>query len=626
MIFKNEFKWLSNMFMFRKPITVNMDGDNELIQSVENYYQSRKTVDKEVRSRVLSVNPYDSRKLGKIIDLRVDWTDDLREAEMWNGLRYKFTDTFLRLKLIGLLEPIVEDNYHKDTFWGVYKGIGEDRLGKLLTRMRDSIIREENYKKKIHIGNLYSTPMENEDLLSFINQLAIGRMYKPIPENVKNTIYELYRNNLNGFDVNPNRALTIDGVIVADKYERIVLGDYGAYVEIAKSDLKVELTIPKNQEWRLDDQYIVQRNIKLKYIWYEYNKRKVYYQVDTVAYADYKPNHYYISVLEFDKITERKCIKYRCFTANATHTKAGDLVMGLGNALAVYNMYPNIQKRLGKTVTYLSKYGIRIDRMTKVIAFQTKIHYRENSSIDIVKNSFSKLLNNNITDDIGLPFPGINNGKLHENLVVPMLVDLPDNISIWKEKPTMYFTSIGSRSIPDEIAKVMEEFVAIMTSRGYCYRSGGADGSDKKSEAGVKNNLKEVYLPWKGFNDSDSMLYTEKDSDDTIAIARDNHPAYDRLSDPIKRLMNRNVYQVLGLNLNTPSEFVICYTEDGCKSHLTRTSKTGGTGLAISVASKRNIPIFNLGNDSDLTTIKNIIKVLGENDGLVERSNTERRS
>lgn len=72
--------------------------------------------------------------------------------------------------------------------------------------------------------------------------------------------------------------------------------------------------------------------------------------------------------------------------------------------------------------------------------------------------------------------------------------------------------------------------------------------------------------------------------------------------------MNRNVYQVLGYTLDIPSEFVICYTPDGCKHHKDRTNKTGGTGLAISVASKNNIPIINLGNEEDLKMVKDFIK------------------
>ena len=95
-----------------------------------------------------------------------------------------------------------------------------------------------------------------------------------------------------------------------------------------------------------------------------------------------------------------------------------------------------------------------------------------------------------------------------------------------------------------------------MTYRGYTVRSGGADEADKHCESGVisriaknGNNLKEIYIPWKGFNGSDSTLYTKEDSKETIKIASENHPAYEYLKPPVKKLMNRNVYQVLGYDL-----------------------------------------------------------------------------
>jgi hypothetical protein len=50
----------------------------------------------------------------------------------------------------------------------------------------------------------------------------------------------------------------------------------------------------------------------------------------------------------------------------------------------------------------------------------------------------------------------------------------------------------------------------------------------------------------------------------------------------------------LGKDLNTPSVFVVCWTEDGCFHDNERTKETGGTGQAISVASDNDIPIFNL--------------------------------
>lgn len=618
MFFINNYKWLSNMDLFTTPITINSDGVEEVIKSSENYYQSRKTNDPILRAKILKMNPYEAKRYCKKhsgnIDLVDNW-DDIKEDVMYEALKIKFTNNIhLFLKLIFLTDEIIEDNTWRDRYWGRYLGVGENRLGVLLTRLRNSFIPYDKLKDRLKIGNLYSSPMENNDLLKYIDYLGDNNKYRPLNHTIAPTIHDLYKSSLNGFDSDEPRPLSIDNELIARKYERVVIGDYGAYVEIDKKDLLVDLIIPPKQEWRIDRDYIMNRGLNVKYIWYEYKGRKVYLQTNTVTYADYKPGYYYISVLYFDLIEKKDCIKYRCFTANSHKYPNNGLCMGKGNALTTKQMYPGLDIRIGKQIRHLTKFGVIVDNMTNIISFQTKISWKNDSALDIIQNSIAKLLNHNITDTIGLPFPGINNGNLKVEDVTPLLLDLPKNISIWIDKPLGYFTGIGSRTIPDDIKEIISKFTKYMTMQGFIYRSGGADGTDKGSEAGVVDNRKEIYIPWKGFNKSDSLLFKLVDSDDTIKIASENHPAYEYLKPPVKKLMNRNVYQVLGYDLKTPSKFIICYTEDGCKSHLTRTSKTGGTGLAISVASKLGIPIINLGNKDDLELIKKLLKSIDEKD------------
>lgn len=85
------------------------------------------------------------------------------------------------------------------------------------------------------------------------------------------------------------------------RWNRVVVGDYGAYLEIDEKDLLVGLDVPPEQAWRLDEEYIASRKLSIKYHWLTFRGVKVYHQVDTVKYADYRPGKYYISVLEFDR-------------------------------------------------------------------------------------------------------------------------------------------------------------------------------------------------------------------------------------------------------------------------------------------------------------------------------------
>jgi len=85
---------------------------------------------------------------------------------------------------------------------------------------------------------------------------------------------------------------TSDDTVIARKYERVVIGQRGPYVEFTPNQMLCDkLFIPKNQLYRLSDP-------KVYYIEFRTNDSsnvKVYYQMRTVAYADYKIGYFYVS-------------------------------------------------------------------------------------------------------------------------------------------------------------------------------------------------------------------------------------------------------------------------------------------------------------------------------------------
>lgn len=148
-----------------------------------------------------------------------------------------------------------------------------------------------------------------------------------------------------------------------------------------------------------------------------------------------------------------------------------------------------------------------------------------------------------------------------------------------------YYTGVGSRETPVVVGMKMVAIAKVMSDKGYVLRSGGADGADSYFESGVPlTGEKEIYLPWKKFNNNQSSLYDI--SSEAFAIAKTIHPNWKALSEGAKKLHARNVYQVLGTDLKTPSEFVICWTKNG--------ESTGGTRTAIELAIKNKIPVYNL--------------------------------
>lgn len=114
---------------------------------------------------------------------------------------------------------------------------------------------------------------------------------------------------------------------------------------------------------------------------------------------------------------------------------------------------------------------------------------------------------------------------------------------------------------------------------------GGAAGADSSFENGVQNpEMKRIFLPWKDFNGNNSPFYIV--SEDAMKLAKEFHPSWNRLSPFAKKLIARNGYQVLGGNLDSPVDFIICYTSNG--------KVAGGTGQALRIAKQYNIPVHNL--------------------------------
>jgi len=152
-----------------------------------------------------------------------------------------------------------------------------------------------------------------------------------------------------------------------------------------------------------------------------------------------------------------------------------------------------------------------------------------------------------------------------------------------------FYTGIGSRETPQSILEFMRDIAIYLRNDGYILRSGGADGADSAFENGAICNA-HIFLPWKNFNDNPSPLYNI--TKEAEAMAEKYHPWFRNLKQGARKLHSRNCYQVLGENLDTPSEFLICWTPGGLE--------TGGTSQALRIAKDYNIRIYNLAKEEDL--------------------------
>lgn len=162
-----------------------------------------------------------------------------------------------------------------------------------------------------------------------------------------------------------------------------------------------------------------------------------------------------------------------------------------------------------------------------------------------------------------------------------------------------FYAGIGSRETPDDILALMERIGAKLSEQQWMLRTGAAPGADQAFLRGAVSQHRGnavAFLPWDSFEEE----FIEKYGIDTLTqpaawtyeIAREHHPAWDRLSEAEKKLHARNVHQILGLmTWSKISSFVVCWTKDGKHS--------GGTGQALRIATHYEVPIFNLQREQD---------------------------
>lgn len=133
--FKGPHRYLSN---FSQATVVGEDG--LFYRTVEHAYQATKTVDVNYRREIGNkVWASQARMLGRMAPVRPGW-EEMKVGVMRRLLLQKFDRKGFRWQLLKSTAPreLIETNHWGDKFWGVYKGVGENHLGKLLMEIRDA--------------------------------------------------------------------------------------------------------------------------------------------------------------------------------------------------------------------------------------------------------------------------------------------------------------------------------------------------------------------------------------------------------------------------------------------------------------------------------------------------------
>lgn len=125
------------------------------------------------------------------------------------------------------------------------------------------------------------------------------------------------------------------------------------------------------------------------------------------------------------------------FTGNSYITANGALVMGRGAALQVRSRYPGIDVEFGDRIEHLSTYGIVVIPKYNIGVFQVKDHFSKAARPDLIAYSAAVLHNWLLVEErrefqVHMNFPGIGNGKLEKRQVMPLIEDLPSNVTVYE--------------------------------------------------------------------------------------------------------------------------------------------------------------------------------------------------
>lgn len=138
--FDGEYAFLSNFY------ECNVTYNGLTYKNSEAAFHAQKTLDETERKQFITLNPSESKKLGRKITLRNDW-EEVKTKIMYEICLVKFSQNEdLKAKLLATGdEHLEEGTYWHDNCWGncycekCKDIVGENRLGKILMEIREEL-------------------------------------------------------------------------------------------------------------------------------------------------------------------------------------------------------------------------------------------------------------------------------------------------------------------------------------------------------------------------------------------------------------------------------------------------------------------------------------------------------
>ena len=132
--FIDAYAFLSNFY--HSPVKYR----NLIYLNAEAAFQAQKESCEKDKEQYTMMNPAQAKLVGRNCNLREDW-EEIKEQTMYEIVKAKFTqnEALARLLLATGDAYLEEGNWWHDTTWGVCNGVSQNKLGKILMRVREEL-------------------------------------------------------------------------------------------------------------------------------------------------------------------------------------------------------------------------------------------------------------------------------------------------------------------------------------------------------------------------------------------------------------------------------------------------------------------------------------------------------
>lgn len=154
----NKYEFLSNFYACQVFYRNDVDPVGYNYPTVEHAFQAAKATTVEgMRWVAAAPTPGEAKKRGRAIKLRHDW-EKIKDDVMLTLVRTKFQNEDMRQRMLSTIadgiDAFCESNWWHDNYWGdctcpaCANKIGNNKLGKILTQVREELIRKILEDKK----------------------------------------------------------------------------------------------------------------------------------------------------------------------------------------------------------------------------------------------------------------------------------------------------------------------------------------------------------------------------------------------------------------------------------------------------------------------------------------------